>query len=894
MLRNRAALILLASAGVLLALFPGGRVAVAAPSPSSLNVTEGSPAQTFNGGPITGSADGSGNAAPVVCPAPSCESIPLTLGAPSGFPAKSITLTVTISFSPPTGNPGGLGVDGLDIWVFDAGGTTVASATLGSSPATAIGEHLDPGAYTIEISGENAAANVTYTGSVIATQTGTSIIPTVTQSPVPLAFAPATVVSPALLGAEPQISFENPVASPKASAGFNVNRGFIDWPISSRVMIGTLWRTLNGGDSYRELVDLTCGPRQVPNCQTGGGGDTVNRVNGYDATVNFGTQESLVQEAFASSVDHGDSFPIPRQAAVTSTASGVDRQWISTVDAPGVMAGTPAFELEALFSYHIPAAGELVAGIGTDGIVRPAAAPVIPSVTQSGPSRIDEQPGSHGKGWFYQSYRDGSSFKLGVAPLASYDLPTAYTVQTVTGSAVPQVFPWIALDRSGNLYAVWVEADGQLYYSFSSITDAQNDPTAMPAGVPGTHWSTKLKVNPPNLGSSIFPEVVAGDAGRIAITYMATGDFTGLSDNAPSGTKWNTYVALSSNAMDANPVFQSGLVSHRVPHIGSICTSGTTCPASNPPNGGDRSLLDMIDVTMDSDGRAAAVFTDNNNLFARQEQTATNLNSQGEPYVKVAKLSNGPSLLSGHGPYALTFPTDFRSSAAGDATWPNTAAGTNIAGMDILGSGVSLSGSDFVGTINLADASTSGFTNALTAYNNAETAANATDPPATRLQYVLRWDFGVDAYYMVAEVGSNGIPTYYGGRVDSTNGVNAATAPVGIAYRPQSALPVSGSVQGNTLTLHGHLADFTLASGSKLVSFAAYSLVGPADTNLGGQASTPQVFTSMRTVDASPPMDAVIGSPGNNVPETPWVVLLVIIGATAFALGVRRRPRAAR
>jgi hypothetical protein len=209
--------------------------------------------------------------------------------------------------------------------------------------------------------------------------------------------------------------------------------------------------------------------------------------------------------------------------------------------------------------------------------------------------------------------------------------------------------------------------------------------------------------------------------------------------------------------------------------------------------------------------------------------------------------------------------------------------------MDVLGSGVSLSGSDFIGTINLADASASGFTNALTAYNNAETAANATDPPATRMQYVLRWDNGVDAYYMVAEVGSGGIPTYYGGRVDSTNAVNAATAPVGIAYRPQPAFPVSGSVQGNTLTLRGHLADFALASGSKLVSFAAYSLVGPADTNLGGQTSTPQVFTSMRTVDASPPMDAVIGSPGNNVPEAPWVVLLVLSGGLIVAMGVRRR-----
>ena len=888
---TRAALGLLFSSIVILAMFPGGRVAVAAPSPSSLTVTEGQPAKAFSGGPITASADGSGNAPPVACPAPSCESIPLTLVAAPSAPPKSITLTVSISFTPATNNPGGLGLDGIDIWVIDSAGNTAASATLGSSPATATGAHLDAGAYTVEITGENAAANETYSGTAVATATGTTTIPVVTQSPVPLAFAPATVVSPVIMGAEPQMSFERPVATPKPGVTFNVNRGFVDWPVSSRLQIGTLWRTTNGGDSYREVVDLTCGPRQVPNCDTGGGGDTVNRINGYDATVDFGTQESLAQEAFASSIDHGDSFPLARQAPVSSTATGVDRQWISTVDKPGIMAGTPPFELQALFSYHIPSAGELVAAIDTSGQLHPATTPVIPSVVQSGPSRIDTQPGSHGNGWFYQSFRDGSNFKVGVAKLTSYDSSSAYTVHAVTGSAVPQVFPWIALDRTGNLYAVWIEPDGQLYYSVSSITDPKNDPTLATPGVPGTVWLPKQKVNPPNIGSAIFPEVVAGDAGRIAITYLGTGDYTGLSDNAPTGAKWNTYVALSTDAMDAKPVFQTGLVSHRVPHIGSICTSGTTCPASNPPNGGDRSLLDMIDATIDSDGRVAVVFTDNNSSFGRQEQTAANLNSQGDPYVKVAKLANGPSLLSGHGPYALTYPSDFRSASLGDATWPNTAAGSNIQGLDILGSGVSLAGSDFVGSINLADASTTALANALTAYNSAESAASATDPPATRLQYVLRWDFVDETYYMVAEVNSSGTPTFYGGKVDSSNAVNAGVSAIGIAYRPQSAFPVTGSIVGNTLSFRGHLADFGLSNGSKLVSFAAYSLAGPADSNLGGQSSTPQVFTSMRNVDSSPPIDAVLGSPSAKTPEAPWLTLLLLSGAVAAVGATRLRRR---
>lgn len=861
-------------------LAPSARVA-AAPSPATLTVAVGGPTQNFSGGPITGSADASGSLSPVVCSAPACESIPLTLTAPAGFPAKSIDLTISVTFTAAAGNPSGL--TGIDVWVIDSGGNTVASATLGSSPAVATGTKLDPGAYTVEVTGEAGAANETYTGTASAKQTGAaSTVASVTQSPTPLGFGPAAVVSPTILGAEPQISFERPVAAPKAGAGLDPKRGFVDWPVSSRTMIGTLWRTQNSGDSYRQLVDLTCAERQVPNCLTGGGGDTVNRVNNYDGTVNFGDQESLAQEAFASSVDHGDSFPAARQTPVTSTFTGVDRQWISTVDAPGIMAGPVPYELEGVFSYHIPVAGELVAGVGTDGIVRPAV-PVIPSVSQSGPSRIDTQPGSPGHGYFYQGYRDGTGFKVGVAKLTSLQDPTAYSIGTVTADQ-PQVFPWINLDTKGNLYATWVAPDGQLYYSFSRVADPKNNPTATPPGVPGTTWSPKLKVNAPNLGSTVFPELVAGDPGHIAIAYVATADYSGVSDGAPAGAnpaRWNVYVSTSSDALDSNPTFQSGLVSHQVVHTGSICTSGTTCAATM----GDRSLLDMIDVTIDSDGRAAVVFTDNNNSFGRQESS---LGSAGSPWVKVARLATGPSLLTGHGPYALTYPTDFRTSASGDATWPNTAAGTNLPALDIVGSGVSISGTSLVARIDLKDATAAGMVRDLAAYN----AVTSTDLPATRLQYVARWDSKGESYYLAAEADSTGALTYYGGKVDASNALSNANAAVGISYRPQSSFVVTGKVQGNSLLITGRLADFGAAAGDTLVSYQSHSLAGPADALISGQPASAQIFASMRNVDSSPPMDAVLAAaPPANVPETPLVAVLLLAGVlTATAVGRRRRP----
>src|SRR5579863_4634678 len=89
----------------------------AAPSPGSITVGVGDSdpgTAAFSGGPITGSADGSGETAPVTCQAPTCEAIPITLTAGSGVTPGSLELGADVSFTGAAGNPSGL--TGLDLW----------------------------------------------------------------------------------------------------------------------------------------------------------------------------------------------------------------------------------------------------------------------------------------------------------------------------------------------------------------------------------------------------------------------------------------------------------------------------------------------------------------------------------------------------------------------------------------------------------------------------------------------------------------------------------------------------------------------------------------------------------------------------------------------------------
>jgi hypothetical protein len=62
-------------------------------------------------------------------------------------------------------------------------------------------------------------------------------------------------------------------------------------------------------------------------------------------------------------------------------------------------------------------------------------------------------------------------------------------------------------------------------------------------------------IAPPGVHEVNFPTITAGDAGRIAITFPGT-----TVDNPQDPTRpWNSYVVVSSNALDPDPLFHSNI-----------------------------------------------------------------------------------------------------------------------------------------------------------------------------------------------------------------------------------------------------------------------------------------------------------------------------------------------
>ncbi len=655
-----------------------------------------------------------------------------------------------------------------------------------------------------------------------------------------VAFAPSTTVTAHYLGAEPQTTMEHTIPG-TAQGAVDPNRIFVDWPLTSRTQTSQLSRSTDGGDSFRLIFSPLCASRNRPNCLTLGGGDSENEVNLYNGHVFFLDQEALVvNEGLGSSIDHGDTFPATRDHAITNTATAVDRQWLAYTDPNGIAIGPR--KVEAFMAYHVPIAGQFIQGIDQDGIPIDQPVPQITLVNQSGSLRVDNSDGP-ARNWIYQPYRGPGGVTVATAFGPDYANPLAWE-KTVVSSDTAAIFPWLNIDSHGNAYLVWV-AGGQVFLSVSPIDDARNNPKV--GGRPGSFWTPKAKVNIPAVQSAVFPEVTAGDFGRIAITYMGSEDCAaGPSDNCAPTSRWNAYAAIIPDALAlarGTPLtVTTGIVNHRVVHRGSICTAGTTCT-------GDRSLLDMTDIGFDDKGRVGVVFMDNNNRLAAPNLTDTSKNG---PFPQFAKEVVGPSLLATKPDPRITIPENGRTDPAGDATWPNTAAGTNLPSLDLLGASVSLnSNGELVARMPLMDATRAGMARDLAAYNNRFTGNNT----AERLQYIFRFATADDVFHLSMEFNANGSVRFFGGRLDGNDGVqNGTGATIGARYATDPGFPVTGTLRNGAITLRAPAAAFGLGVGSRLFGVSAFATAAPAETN----PTAALVTNSARTVDATPPFDATL------------------------------------
>jgi len=649
--------------------------------------------------------------------------------------------------------------------------------------------------------GNQNNVNTNYHGSVVLTELPVPSVlpPPPAPRPAPpvsfdtsgsVQFAPATLVSAHFLCAEPQTTMERNLSSSQ-NGRLDPNRIFADCPLTSRTQTSLFSRSTDGGDSFRLLFDPTCAPRNRPTCQNLGGGDSEEDVNLYDGNLLLGDQEGLtIQEGLATSTDHGDSFPATRQWAITNPTTATDRQWLAWVDPRNATVGGQG--LDAFYSWHMPGAGEYVVGVTTDGLPIPQPLPQIPFVGQSGQSRVDNTNGP-GRGWIYLPFGTFPPLANGIAVATAaapqYQSPAAWKTNIVT-TDTRALFPWIGLDDHGNAYLAWISNSGptagQLFLSASPIDDARNNPQA--GGRPGTYWTPQTQINPPSIHSTAFPEVVGGTDGHIAVAYMGSTDCAaGQSDNCATSSHWQTYVDV---IQDASQLWKGGTtsvavgqVSHKVAHLGSVCTSGTTCT-------GDRSLLDMIDVSYDQNGRVGVIYSDNNNALGNVSDTTKN-----GAFIEFSKQTAGPSLTGGT--VNVSIPSGGRDDPAGDATWPNTSAGQNLPSLDLLGASISNSGNNLNATVKLADATTAGMARDLAAYN----ASVGTGSPAARLQYVVRIETANDVYHLSMEY-ENGNLRFFGGKVDGNDGVqNGTNTIVGSRYVTDQGYPVTGSLGNGAIKL---------------------------------------------------------------------------------------------
>jgi uncharacterized repeat protein (TIGR01451 family) len=772
-----------------------------------------------------------------------CDDFTLTVSVPQRQGSVAVTLNVG------GGNPG----EDYDLYIYDKGGNQVGNSGNPGGVETATIDCPSPAAspykirvvyFTTVSDGLGYSATADYTDQTCPVSPPDRVA---TFNDNALAFAPSTVVSAHFLGAEPQVIMERRAPWTPQGAPIDPNRIYVDWPLSSRSGIGQLNRSLDGGDSFRPLIDLLCASRSRPNCATGGGGDTENDVNLVNGTLMFSDQEVLANEAYAVSTDHGDTFLAQTPASNTTTAT--DRQWLAATDNT---ASTPSGQpIEGFLSYHVPPQAYVQAITTDTHLPLPQPTPQLHDTGQTGQMKVDNNPTSPGHGWIYYPYaafRGGGTW-VATAPSAGWALETNWHTTKVTPNAVDS-FTWIAIDHHGNAYQTW-DSGGDLFYAYSPIDDARNNPAL--GGTPGSFWSQRARINPPSVKTIVFPELVAGDTGRIAVTYLGTSDFDGVPDDAQPSVKWHTYAGVITGAASDNPVVNTGLVSHRISHEGNICTGGTFCglPGVGDPAKDDRSFADMIDLGFDGSGRVGVIYQDNyTNSF--QNMTSADLS----PFDLFSKQVSGPSVLAGSSPINVAVPgTGSRDDAQNDATWPNRAytnPGTNLRSLDELRASLALEGGDLVARIRLADATVAGMQRDIGLYNAVPCA-----PPcaAERLQYVLRFYTPTDAYHLSFEVLPNGAMRSFGGKLDSNDGIANPASPtsiLGSGYHTDAAYAVTAQLSNGELVLRAPASTFGLAVGSQVLSVTAFALAGPLEAN-----ETTLAYI-MRTIDATPPFDAAL------------------------------------
>jgi len=613
----------------------------AAPSPGALTVGVGGAAPAsvpFSGGPITGTADASGSAAPTSCADPQCEKIAITVKAPAGFPAKEISLAVTITFIAPAGNPSGL--TGLDLWFVDSGSNVLGSATSGSSPASIGVGGLNPGTYTLEVSGEAAANNDTYTGTAAVS------VPT---PPVPA--PPSGLFATGILPPAPASGLTG--TNQDAEPGMGVDGNGTFWiasdiepfaasdPRALQALSGTdVWKSTDGGTTWQWVAAPF---NDASTSQPGAAGEdtdiAVAPVKNSNGFYNIYVASLWVGSTYiATSVDGGNTW-------TTTPVNGEpvqDRPWLSA-DGPCIF----YLSYHAIAPYDTVvdkydtcnAAGQTL-GSGVDPTETALfAGNILPTASNRfGKQVVDNSTSSPYHHRIYVPMEGCSVPTINGLPeegsgcqgnpvifVGTSDDGMHYTDHVVASISTGKLFIWpdtITTDSAGNVYVAWFD-DQHSYVSVSKTG--------------GASWLPAVQVNAPPALSSVYPTVAADTPGHVEVAFYGStraGDADDATVMGPpnlfGSTDWQLFWA---NSTDYGRTWTQRTVTPTI-HTGVLCYKGSGCGSY----AGDRNLLDDFGLAISpTTGRAVITFS-NDQPDGVNGKTHTDFATEIAPSVKTPEL----------------------------------------------------------------------------------------------------------------------------------------------------------------------------------------------------------------------------------------------------------------
>ncbi len=370
-----------------------------------------------------------------------------------------------------------------------------------------------------------------------------------------------------------------------------------------------------------------------------GGGDmymATNTASGGGVPNLAVTSQTVVPgQTSMHSGDRGNTFSSPN--AASNPIVGEDREWMAATGSGTVyMAVHDAATFNINVFRSTDGGQSYIAGYGqgVDPQTFPAAGAVGPQATANiaGILRIDSgscatsgnlytvfvAPDSATENAAGQTYR---SVYVGVSDDAKdgnlvYTFTDHKVATQATGVSAANLFPSLAVDKMGYLYAVWSD-NTNILLSVSSDS--------------GSTWSAPRTVNSgATVGNSnVFPWVDADANGHVVIAWFGadragnsndttvmepcptdiTGSYTSTTCMA-QWANWNVYVAETVNGHSAAPIWIQTLASDHSNHRGTISTGGLTGSAN-------RNMGDFFTVALDPQHRANLAYGDDHLLDPR-------------------------------------------------------------------------------------------------------------------------------------------------------------------------------------------------------------------------------------------------------------------------------------